>query len=195
METKKNYDDLIRQDFQNHEDFKKCYDIVCTSANKKFRSSSLTIKKSVGFFEGTIHYRVIHCDYNYILYHDMGVHYESISHLMDSFYEILWIYTICQECFNLIKADTSYSLCIDCLPMKIFWEYGLTHQKTEHIPQCSICFDPVYHSVLKCNHYFHKNCFIRLIRDTWYNGEDVLCPICRGKISVEDKYNYFLYGE
>lgn len=192
MDIRLNYYELIKKDFQTIQ-YKK-YDIVCTNSLNKFRTSNIEIQKNNDLFKLIVFYRVIHCDFNCIFKFVNKEPFESIESLMDFYFNLLWTYTICNECFELIPVDPNYTICIHCIPMRIYWEFGLQHDKTISVPQCSICFDPVYHSHLECKHYFHKNCIIQMNKNSWYYGEEISCPVCRSKLSTNDKYHYFLWN-
>jgi hypothetical protein len=52
--------------------------------------------------------------------------------------------------------------------------------------KCSICLDPlqVFYITTKCNHNFHKRCFIK-ISSTWKNGVKCRkCPLCRSLTKI-----------
>lgn len=172
------------------------FDIICTNVTGLYRTVSFRIYQETDenketYFKGDIDYNVLKCDPDAILHHTLMKHFKTIPDLLTGLYIWLWDSTLCTECYNLIPLNQK--LCFSCQSYKVFWEFGLVHKNVIHLPTCSICFEPVFHSQLKCGHYFHKTCFIGMNTSKWFVEDEYLCPLCRKHISASDKSNFFLY--
>ena len=172
------------------------FDIVCTNVTGVYRMSSFRIQQETIndqiVFRGDIDYSVLKCDPDTILHHTLQKNCKTIPELLNQLYAWLWNSTLCVECYNLIPANEK--LCFSCQSFQIFWEFGLVHKYIMHLPTCSICFEPVFHSQLKCGHFFHKICFIGMNTSKWFTEDDEYqCPLCRKLITGSDKSNFFLY--
>jgi hypothetical protein len=172
------------------------FNIICINNDETFQTKSITIYQDDhdDTFLGIVKYRVIKCDNETtISYTIEDENLSSITMLLHSFFRLLWTSSICNECFGIvIKPEV---MCKDCQPMKILYSYGIVHNYiTNHsVPTCSICFDPVYYSKLKCGHYVHKTCMINMNTSNWFRYEDEYkCPICRTILTEDDKIQFFL---
>jgi len=173
--------------------------INCDDVNHRFHIDKLSLQREEGNttngvqWKNYISYYPMKSSVNSILYFDLPTD-SSVPHILDRLFEILWKYQMCNECFYLIPME--YELCGHCRPSKMFWEYGLSKQYIEHIPQCMICLEPVYKSKLECGHYVHRTCFIQMNPHDHFEDEDDLgnltCPCCRRLITTKDKITYFL---
>ena len=193
------YYERVQQDVvANHEEPVEHF-VVCTSMDGSFRSRSLRILENGNKVEMT--YYVIHCDPDNHLYttlYTLPPDTEfSMRDVMDKFFHLLWTHTVCSECYRpveLVENTMTAPLCPDCYPVRMFFLWGMLHQKTETIPMCCICLEPVFHSRLRCGHMVHKTCFIRVGNHRWFHQDNEYhCPMCRTKITRSDQQNYFLY--
>jgi hypothetical protein len=137
-------------------------------------------------YKGIIKYRILKCYYYSIETYEIPPQ-ESIEDLLSYFYNLLWNYKLCKECYKIVPDR----FCFECTSMQVFWEWGKLKFDAE-IPQCSICLEDVYHSKLECGHYFHKTCLIKLNPLNWYHSKEIKCPNFRKVISEKDVANYFL---
>jgi hypothetical protein len=167
------------------------YRMVCTNSLDTFITKSILVRKEENNYSATVAYRVRRCDEDTVLSHELPGEYEHFHEVLEAFFSFLWDSTLCPECFSIMPLASS--LCTECYPMRIMYQYGVIHNKTTCIPTCSICFEHVYHSKLRCGHYAHKTCFVLMNPNRWYSYDDEYkCPICRAPINDQDRREYFL---
>jgi len=172
------------------------FKIIATNVNSTYRTSYVYIHRdkinNQYKYSAEIEYNVIKCCNENTLIYKPNLVADNVISLLNGIYHWLWDSSVCMECFKLIPLCNR--LCFSCDSYRIFWEFGVLHQKIINIPVCSICFEPVFHSKLSCGHYFHKTCFIQMNKSNWFNEEDEYqCPLCRNTISNIDQSNYFLF--
>jgi hypothetical protein len=174
----------------------KTYSLSCINRLETFQTKSLTVRvdkdTSTGTYTATLEYRVLRCDADGALTHEMEGTFEKPTEIFQAFYRLLWNSNVCCECYNMVVLPST--LCSECYPMRIFYQYGMAHQYVPSVPTCSICFDQVYLSKLQCGHYVHKTCLIRMNTERWFSYDtEIKCPICRAALTSQDKYDYFLW--
>jgi len=174
----------------------KIYSIVCTNSAETFRTKLLTVSMTTtepSAYTASMEYHVLRCDADTTLTHALPDVYTSPADVFKAFYNLLWTSSLCSECFSIVSV--SETLCSQCYPMRIMYQFGVAHDHTASIPVCSICFDQVYFSKLHCGHYVHKTCFIRVNTERWfssYETSELKCPLCRAVVDSQDCYDFFL---
>lgn len=179
---------------ENHVQQNDNIDFICTNALQTYRTSKLVItKQDNDSWECHVIYYVIKCDPDFSLKHCFPISFDNVSDAIHHVYEFLWRSTVCLECYSLILTDNdTKGLCWSCYTTKIFWDVGVASGFIDAATLCSICMEPVYHSRLECQHWFHKTCFIKLCPTNWYKDQTIHCPLCRKEITQRDQKNYFL---
>lgn len=156
------------------------------------RTLTISIKEDSQLYEAECTYNVLHCEQSYYLVFRFPNPFTAIQDVMDFFYQVLWDYSPCIECYHL--TPKSNPLCVACIPSRIMYLWGKTKNRIASLPLCAICFDPVFHSRLHCGHSMHKMCVNRLNPHSWYDYQlELRCPLCREALNDQDKYEYFLY--
>jgi len=172
----------------------------CESADRTFLVSSFDILRD----EETeycilVRYRVYYCDYAYLMETEiMGL--KDATDIVHAVFHCVIDMKLCKECFALTSSD--HQLCPTCIPNKIREDYIKLHRAENEDKMssgskvCTICMEPVCVSRLRCGHFFHRTCLIRLGRSQWYDDDarTIRCPMCRTIITAEDKYDFFMYS-
>lgn len=168
------------------------FHFYCEDPDHNFATSCFEWEKTKDKYDMTLYYRVFHCDYDTSMsYEFTGI--ENARQMVDAVFHAIFDLRLCKECFYL--TDHPDQFCQKCLSHKIRDEYARKYRQSLPTIECAICLEQVYSPRLSCGHYFHKTCFVKQNRGSWFCEDttpDIRCPMCREHLTESDKSDFFL---
>lgn len=189
------YEELINrliESIGNENDVKVKLDMGCMDIDGVFKINEVCFE--MGEEPDTIliviRYNVIHCYKDAEIESDIEIE-SSDKNKADKVFELLWKYKPCPECLFLISKTED--VCKTCLFHKMRQQYGILKEYITNIETCMICQENVYDTKLKCGHWIHHTCLIKMNPERWFDETiELKCPLCREKLTDEDINRYFL---